>query len=104
MPRECAAGFRHLHQTEHAFVHARAAGSRNDNDRGAFLRSKLNRARDSFADDGTHGGREKSEIHYGDRNFIAVDHSMAANYGVDQSGALLIIFEAILIARHSLKA
>src|SRR5205823_13281006 len=34
----------------------------------------------------------------------SVDHSMSADNGIGQSGALLIILEAVLVAGHSLKA
>ena len=103
MTGECAARLRHLHQTEHAFVHTRAAGSRNDDDRGVFIGAVFDRARDPFPNDGAHGRGEKSEIHCRQRNLVTVDHSMAANDSVSQPGAFLIILEAVFVACHALK-
>ena len=103
MACERSACFRHLHQTEHAFVHPRTARSRDDNDRGVFVGAVFDYARDPFANDGAHRRGEKSKIHYGERDLVTINHSMAANDGIGQSGAFLITFEAVLVAGHSLK-
>ena len=104
MAREGAAGFRHLHQAEHAFVHARAAGRRDDDHGRCSSVPYSIAARDSFADDRAHRRREKTEIHHRDGDFVAFDHSVPAEDGVGQPGALLIFFEAIFVSGHALKS
>ena len=104
MPGECAAGLGHLHQTEHAFIHARAAGGRDDDDCNAFGRGKLDHAGNAFAHHRTHGGGKKSEIHHRDRDFVAFEHAVATQHRIDQSGGFLIFFQSILISGHALKS
>ena len=82
MAGEGAAGFCHLHETQHSFVHAGAAGSGHDNDSRTFVGAVLDGARDSFTDDRAHGCGEKTEVHYCNRNLVAVEHTVAANHGV----------------------
>ena len=69
----------------------------------AIRGSVFDRARDLFADDRTHRGGEKAEIHHRDRDLVAFDHSVAAQDRVDQSGAVLIFSQAILVGRHALE-
>src|SRR5207248_2614876 len=95
MTRESAARFSHLHQAQHSFVQASATGGGNDDDRGAFGGSIFNRAGDSFADNRAHRGSKKPEIHDGDCDLIAVEYSVAADHGVSQASALLVILETI---------
>ena len=45
----------------------------------------------------------KREIHHRDRDFVAFDHPVAAQHRIDQSGAILIFLQAILVAGHALK-
>src|SRR5207248_5921178 len=79
----CAAGLGHLHQTEHAFIHASAAGGRDDDDCNAFGRGKLDHAGNAFAHHRTHGGGKKSEIHHRDRDFHAFKHSVTTQDRID---------------------
>ncbi len=64
----------------------------------------FNGARNFLADDRAHGGSQKTEIHHRDRDLVAVENAMPADHCIDQARALLILFEAILIRRHTLKS
>src|SRR6266446_3952301 len=104
MLRECAACFRHLHQAQHSFVHARAAGGSND-DHGTALRGTVfNRSRDFLTNHRSHRRSEKTEIHNRDRHLVAVKNSVACDDSVEKPRALMVFFEPIRIASHSLKA
>ena len=70
---------------------------------GVFVGAVFDYARDPFANDGAHRRGEKSKIHYRQRDLVTIDHSMAADDGVGQTGAFLITFEAVLVTGHSLK-
>ena len=70
MIRECAAGLCHLHEAEHAFVHARAAAGGNDDDREIFRGAEFDQASEFFADDGAHRTAEETEIHDAKSNFV----------------------------------
>src|SRR6266496_4201574 len=101
--RQRAACFCHLHQAQHSFVHARAAGSRNDDDRAALGCAIFNRSSNLLANDRTHGRSEKTEVHHRDRHFVAVKNSIATYYSVEQSGAFVVFLEPIFIRNHSLE-
>src|SRR4051812_26454841 len=103
MPGEGAAGLGHLHEAEHAFVHTRAPGGRDNDDRAMVVGPVLDRARDAFADYRAHGRGEESEIHHGDRDFVALDHSVTAKNGVGETGRVLVFFKAILVSRYALE-
>ena len=101
---ERAARFRHLHEAEHALVHARAARGGDDDDGGAIAPCAYSiDPRDAFADDGAHRGGEKTEIHHCDPDLVTFDERVAAENGVDQSGVVLIFAQTILVARHALE-
>src|SRR5438309_5197618 len=104
MSRQGAASFRHLHQTEHAFVHARSARGGNNNHCRVFICAVLKRASDSFTNNRTHRCGEKSKIRYRERDLVTVDHSVSADGGVGESGTFLIILETICVSGHSLKS
>ena len=69
----------------------------------AMGRAILDYARDAFADDRAHGGGEETEIHHRDCDFVAFDQCVTAQHRVNQSGAVLIFAQAILVARHALE-
>jgi hypothetical protein len=99
MPGEGAARLRHLHQAEHPFIHARSARRRDDDYRATVRRPILNRTRDPFADDGTHGRSQEREIHHRDGDFVTFEHSVAAQDRVHQASRVLVFFQAILVGR-----
>ena len=103
MASERAACFRHLHQAQHSFVHARAAGSRDDDDRAAFGGPVFDRARDSFADDRSHRGGEKSRNPSPRSRPCNRQSFRAADDRINQSRGVLIFFEAIFVRGHSLE-
>src|SRR5207247_6168114 len=103
MPGERAAGLSHLHQTEHAFIHARAAGGRDDDDWNALRGGKLDHAGNAFAHHRTHGGSKKSKIHHGDCDFNAFQHSVTTQDRMDQPRRILIFFHSTLHLEHALK-
>src|SRR4029450_11196010 len=80
--RERAACFCHLHQAQHSFVHGRAAGSSNDDDRAALSRAIFNRSGNFLAYDRTHGRSEKTEVHRRDGHLVAVKNSISSNHSV----------------------
>ena len=100
---ECAARLCHLHEAEHALIHARAARGRDHDDTAAMGRPIFDYARDAFASDRPHGGGEEAEIHHCDCHFVALDERVPAQHRVNQSGAVLIFTQAILVARHALE-
>src|SRR5438034_613446 len=104
MTGERATRLRHLHQAQHSFVQARAAGRGHDDDRRTFDSSVFNCARNPLTDDRSHGRGQEAKIHHRNCDLVTVENSISADHGVEQAGAPLIFFEAILIARHSLKA
>ena len=104
MLRECAACFRHLHQAQHSFVHARATGSSNNDHCTALGSAILNRSRDFLTNHRSHRRSEKTKIHHRDRHLVAVKNSVACDDSVEKPRALMVFFEPILIASHSLKA
>jgi len=85
-PGEGAAGFRHLHERKHAFLHARAGGCGNDDDAAFFLNRGFDGAGDFFTDDGTHGTGEEFEIHHGDHRRLVVDREATGDDGVVETG------------------
>src|SRR5207302_6906721 len=85
------------------FIHARSAGSGDDDHGRAFGSSIFNRARNSLTNDRAHRRSEKVEIHDRDGDLISVKNSVSADHRVEEAGAFLIFFEAIFVAGHSLK-
>ena len=100
---ERSARFGHLHQAQHSFVHAGAAGSRDDDNGRALGRAVFDHTGDSFADNGAHCRRQETEIHHRDCDFVPVDHAVPANYCVNQTRRLLIFLQAVFVSRHSLE-
>src|SRR5437660_7960630 len=103
MLRECAACFRHLHQAQHSFVHARATGSSNNDHCTALGSAILHRSRNFLANDRSHGRREKTEVHHCTSNLVAVQNSIATDHSVKKASPLVVFFEPIRIRSHSLK-
>ena len=61
--REHGAHLRHLHQREHAFLHARAARRADDDERILPLERALAEPRDLLADDRAHRAAHEGEVH-----------------------------------------
>ena len=61
--REHRRHLRHLHQREHAFLHARAARGADDDQRILPLERPLAEARDLLADHGAHRAAHEREVH-----------------------------------------
>ncbi len=55
---------RHLHERQHALLHARAAGRRDDDERVFAFQRPLGEARDLLADDGSHRAAHEREVHH----------------------------------------
>src|SRR5271155_3997791 len=55
--------FRELHQADDAFHHARAAGAGDHDERFLLIERAVDRPRDFFTDDRTHGATDKTEFH-----------------------------------------
>src|SRR5205823_13084690 len=64
----------------------------------------FNRPRDFLANYRSHGGSKEPEIHHGDGHLVAVKNSVACDDSVEKPRALMVFFEPIRIASHSLKA
>ena len=80
--RERGAGFGHLHQAEHPFIHPRAAAGGNDDDGQFLFRAAFNQPRQFFADDRTHRAAEKIKIHHAQRDAVLADFAKAGDDGV----------------------
>ena len=98
MPRECAACLCHLHEREHAFVHAGTAAGADDDDREPLRGRALDGAGDFFTDDTAHRRGEKSEIHHGDAHPFSLDAAETGDDGVALAGGLLVFFQAVGVA------
>ena len=59
---------RHLHERQHAFLHARAARRRDDDERILALERPLAEARDLLADDRAHRAAHEREVHHAERS------------------------------------
>ena len=70
MISECGRSLGHLHQAEHAFLHACAAARGNDDHFDEFVRCAFDQARGDFTDHGTKGRRYKIR---------EIDHAAARN-------------------------
>src|SRR6516164_33767 len=103
MPGERTTRLRHLHQAQHSLVHARASGGRDNDDWSTFSRSPFDCPGDSFTNDRSHCGREKTEIHYRERYLVAVENAVPADDRIDQARALLIFFQPVLVTSHPFK-
>ena len=101
MVAECGAGFRHLHQAEHAFVHPRAAAGGDDDDGQTFFCSRFDEAREFFADDGSHRAAEKAEVHHAEGDAMCADHPDTGDDGVLEVGLLPIGRELVFIGRRA---
>ncbi len=99
--RKRAAGLRHLHQAEHAFVHPRAARGGKDQHWDAALGRAFDGARDLVADDGTHGAAEKIEIHDRDGYRVSLNLAEAADHAFVQAGLFPVLGELVGIARRA---
>ncbi len=95
---ECAAGFRHLHEREHAFLHACAGGGGNDYHSAFFGDGGFNGAGDFFPDNRTHGPGKEFEIHHRDHGGFAVDVESAGDDGVVHFCALAETVDFIFVA------
>lgn len=98
MAGEGGAGFGHLHEAEDAFMHAGTAGG-GKNDDGFFLGGgELDGAGDFLADDATHAGTEKAEVHDSEQDGGAFDASAAGDDSFLEAGFDLVGFDFVEIA------
>src|SRR5262249_20635240 len=79
------------------------AGCGDNDNRAALGGAVFNCACDFLADDRAHRGSEKTEIHHRDRDLIAIEDAMPGDDGVEQSCALMIFLETVLVCGHSLE-
>ena len=99
-----AAGFRHLHEADHAFIHTCSAAGGHDDQR-KFLRGcKFNDACDLFTHNGTHAGAEKTEIHYAERIVNAVEFCVPADDRIGQPGLLFAGGKFVCIGGDAFKS
>ena len=77
--------FGHLHQREHAFLHASAAAGRHADQRNSALRGLLEGVSDFFAHDGTHRAAQKREIENDQHRLVASDAAKSGGYGLADS-------------------
>ena len=97
MQGQSPAGFGHLHQRQHAFLHARARGCRDD-DHAAFLRcGLLDRTSDFFTDHRSHRAGEKTEVHDRDHRRHAFDAQPTGDHRVVQSAALALLLDLFAV-------
>ena len=101
---EGSAGLGHLHQGEHPLVHARPSGGADDDDGPAGLCGGLDDARDLFTHDGTHGCREKREIHHSKPDRLPAHRPRSGDHGIDQAGLFPVGLETLLISGHPLES
>lgn len=97
---EGTAGLGHLHEAEHAFIHAGAAAGRDDDDRKGFFSAGFNEAREFFANDTAHGAGEEVGFHDGKGEAVGANFADAGDDGFDGSGFFLVVGDFFGIARE----
>src|SRR5215510_15079214 len=88
-PRQRRRNLGHLHQTERAFLHPRAARTRDDDQRKTLIDAALDRPRDLLADNRTHAAAHKTELHRADHQLSPAHLAVASEERVEHSGLLL---------------
>ena len=88
----------HLHQREHAFVHAGpAAGAGNDDQRQVVAGGPLDAAGELLAHHRAHAAHDEGRIGDAEGHAPGADHAGAGHGGVFQAGPLLLVLELLLI-------
>ena len=87
-PAEQGARFRHLHEAEGAFHHARSTALRNDEQGSLLFFGPLDGARDDFAHYGPHRPADEREIHGCRREEVSADLAQRSTRRVVQAGFL----------------
>lgn len=80
--------FRHLHERNQAFLHARAARAGEQHQRQALFGSMLGQARNALAHHRAHRAHEERRIHYTNRHAHARDATHAAAHALAQARLL----------------
>ena len=80
--------FRHLHERNQAFLHARAARASEQHQRQALFGGMLGQTRDALAHHRAHRAHEERGIHYANRNAHACDAAHAAAHALAQARLL----------------
>lgn len=101
MKSERAAGLGHLHQRQHAFLHARTGGGGNDDDAALFGRGEFDRAGDFFPDHRSHRAGEKLEIHHRDHGGLALDAEASGDDGIIELGTGALLFDFFRVFREA---
>ncbi len=86
-----------MHQADGAFLHARAARRRNDDERNLLLQRPFDGARDHLAHHGPHAAADKLQLHRADVDAPAVQVSGGRNDGVAQVRGFLRSGQTILV-------
>ena len=84
-----AAGLGHLHEAEHAFVHACPAAGGDDDQRDAPVGRRLDESRELLAHHRAHGASQELEIHHTESHPMGPDAAHAGDHGVLEHGHLL---------------
>ena len=101
MTLERAGDFRHLHERNDAFLHARAAGRREDHDRQALFGRTFDQARHLFAHRRAHGPHEEPRLHHADGHAQAGDAAHARAHALVKAGLLPLSGNLLRIAREA---
>src|SRR5690606_16718244 len=91
-------GAGHLHQREDAFLHARTAGSRNDDQRRTITDREPRSLQERLADGDTHRAAEEGEIEDGDDRPMTADPSRRHQHSILVAGLALRLLQAIGVA------
>src|SRR6266542_6669044 len=99
--RKNCRGLRHLHQTQDALLHARAAGCRNKNEREFSLERLLSEPRDLFTDNRAHRATHEREVHHAKTNGQSHELSRERQDGVAITRLYGGPFKALRILRKA---
>src|SRR5208282_1344523 len=86
--------FCHLHQADHAFHHAGAAGGGNDDDRCASRDRLLDGTGDGFAHDTAHAAADEGILHGADDHRAALEFAAGVDDGIFQPSVFFGLLQA----------
>ena len=88
----------HLHQAEHALLHAGAAGGTHDQHRVAAGSGGFDQAGELLAHHRAHRAAHEAEVHHPQGQGQAASAAEAGDDGIEQTGALLAVPQPIGVA------
>ena len=81
-PHQCSRELCELHEADCAFLHARTARGRDDNQRRFLFQATLDRARDLFAYHRTHAAADEFQLERADLHLSTVQQATRADYRI----------------------